>query len=100
VVIPGTERTVHGIEGARASEAEIAETFVDHVWQPERIEQLDDGRWLCLVSLSGRGTRSGVPTEAQMVHIARYDQQDRLKRLDTHVSWDQARRATAAKQPR
>ena len=49
-------RVARGLEGARASEAEIAEFFEEVVYRPERIEQLDDGRWLCLVTLSGRGT--------------------------------------------
>jgi len=92
---PGTAGTFRGIEGVRAMQAEIAESLVDLAWQPERIEQLDDGRWLILFSFSGRGTSSGVPTEAQLCHLTRYDEQDRLKLLDVHVGWDEARRAAA-----
>ncbi|HEY8640531.1 MAG TPA: nuclear transport factor 2 family protein, partial [Solirubrobacterales bacterium] len=86
--LPGTAGTFRGLEGVRASNAEIAESLVDLVWQPERIEQLDDGRWLTLLKVSGRGTRSGVPTETQLAHIARFDEQGRLKRLDAHGDWD------------
>lgn len=52
--LPGTAGTLHGLEGARAVQAEIAESLVDLVWHPERIEQLDDGRWLILLNVSGR----------------------------------------------
>jgi ketosteroid isomerase-like protein len=93
--MPGTAGTFRGLEGARAAQAEIAEGLVDLVWQPEHVEQLDDGRWLTLLNVSGRGTSSGVSSEGQLGHIARFDEQDRLKRLDVHVSWDEARRAAA-----
>ena len=62
---------------------------------PDRIEQLDDGRWLILLRVSGQGTSSGVPTETQVGHLARYDEQGRLKRLDVHGEWDEARHAAA-----
>jgi hypothetical protein len=93
--MPGTAGTFHGLEGARAAQAEIAEGLVDLVWQPEQIEQLDDGRWLVLLTGSGRGTSSGVRSEGQLGHIARFDEQGRLKRLDVHLGWDEARRAAA-----
>jgi hypothetical protein len=93
--MPGTAGTFHGIEGVRAVQAEIAEGLVDLVWQPERVEQLDDGRWLTLLNVSGQGTASGVLTDAQLCHLARYDEQDQLKRLDVHGDWDEARRAAA-----
>jgi hypothetical protein len=93
--IPGTAGTFRGLEGVRAVEAELAESLVELVWQPERVEKLDDGRWLILLNVSGRGKSSGVPTETQLGHLARYDEQGRLKRLDVHGEWDEARRAAA-----
>lgn len=93
--MPGTWGTFHGLEGARANLSEIAEGLVDFVWQPKHIEQLDDGRWLILLIFSGRGRGSGAPGKGQLGHIARFDEQDRLKRLDVHRDWDEARSAAA-----
>ena len=93
--IPGTAGTFQGLEGVRAMQDELAEGLSDLVWKPDRIEQLDDGRWLILLRVSGQGTSSGVPTETQVGHLARYDEQGRLKRLDVHGEWDEARHAAA-----
>ncbi|MGH2981102.1 MAG: nuclear transport factor 2 family protein [Solirubrobacterales bacterium] len=94
-LIPGTAGAFRGHEGVRAMQAELAEGLVDLVWQPERIEQLDDGRWLVLLKVSGRGLSSGVTTETPLIHLARYDEQGRLKRLDVHGDLDEAHQAAA-----
>ena len=91
--VPGTKRTLHGIEGMRANLAEVEEFFEEVSYRADRVERLDDGRWLASITLSGRGTSSGAPGEAQLIHLMRFDERDRLKRMDTHSSWERALRA-------
>jgi hypothetical protein len=93
VQILGSERTLYGVEGLRASNAEIGEYFEDVSFRAESVELLDDGRWVALITISGRGASSGAPAEGQLVHLMRFDEQDRLKRMDTYWSWEQALRA-------
>lgn len=93
VQILGSERTLYGVEGLRASNAEIGEFFEDVTFRAGRVEELEDGRWVAVLTISGRGTSSGAPAEGQLVHLLRFDEQNRLKRMDTHWNWERALRA-------
>ena len=93
VPVPGTEPTLRGRSAIAASNAEITELFEDVSITVDRVEELPDGRWVVLFTLSGRGKGSGAPSSVQMAHISRVNEDGITTRIDTHATWEEAMRA-------
>ena len=55
----------------------------------ERIEELDDGRVLALLTLRAKGRGSGIPVDTEYAHILTFRER-RCLRVDGFPSWEQA----------
>jgi hypothetical protein len=53
---------------------------------------LDGGRWLVLLTISGRGRGSGIELEGEVGHVVTF-KGGRAQRLDIYLTWDVARAA-------
>lgn len=101
VEVPSIPSVVRGREELRAW---ITQWYVDP-WEGqlqmevERIEELDDGRVLALLTLRAKGRGSGIPVDTEYAHILSF--RDGLcVRVDGFPSWRQAvEEAGVAEQP-
>jgi ketosteroid isomerase-like protein len=87
-----TQGTFHGYEGLRAVFEELAESFGGIVWEPVEVQELDGGRYLVRVVISGHGKGSGISLDGEIGHIFTL-RDDRAARLDVYWEWEQAREA-------
>src|SRR6187431_2663771 len=67
--LPGTAGTFHGYEGLKQNNRELIESYDDIRFHPREARELDGGRWLVLLTLSGRGRGSGIELEGEIGHI-------------------------------
>lgn len=91
--IPDTAGTFHGYEGLNAVMAELGESYRNIRWDPVRVEDLGDDRYLVLISVTGKGIGSGIELKGELAHIVTL-RDGRATRLDTYLSMDAAREAT------
>ena len=90
--LPGTAGTFHGYEGLRQVNLEMIEAYKDIRFQPKEATELDDGRWLVLLMISGRGRGSGIELEGEIGHLVTL-RDGRASRMDVYMGWDAARQA-------
>ena len=91
--IPGTAGAFHGYEGLNAVMGELGESYRNIRWDPVRVEDLGDDRYLVLISVTGKGIGSGIELKGELAHIVTL-RDGRATRLDTYLSMDAAREAT------
>jgi ketosteroid isomerase-like protein len=87
--ILGTRGTFRGKQGALQAMAEIAESFSEIDWNPKRLYDLGEGRYLMLVKPRVRGAGSGIEIETEVGHLAQL-RNGKIVRLDAYVGWDTA----------
>ena len=87
--MPGTKGTFKGQDGAMELLDEIAESFTEIAWRPQRVIDLGDERYLVLLRPKGKGRGSGVVLETEVAHLIQ-QRNGRTTRLDTFVGWDDA----------
>jgi ketosteroid isomerase-like protein len=87
-----TEGTFHGYEGLRTVNRELQESWENIRWRPHEVHRLDGDRYLVLLMVSTQGRGSGIELESQVGHIVTF-RGEKAARLDTHIGWDEARRA-------
>ena len=91
VRVPSIPTVVRGREGLRA----WIEQWYQEPWEEqlqmevERIEELDDGRVLALLTLRARGRGSGARVETEYAHIITL-REGLCVRVDGFPSWEQA----------
>ena len=91
VRVPSVPAVVRGRDGLRA----WIKQWYEDPWEGqlqmevERIEQLEDGRVLALLTLRARGRGSGVPVDTEYAHILTFHD-DLCLRVDGFPSWKQA----------
>jgi ketosteroid isomerase-like protein len=73
---------------------ELGAAFDDFQAEPEEIIDLDDGRLLALVRLSGRGRSSGTPFDVTGAHLFTPARDGRLLRFEAY--FDRAKALEAA----
>ncbi len=66
--VPGTGGTFHGHAGLLSLMAELAESYTDIVWRPDKVVELGEDRYLVLVTATGRGAQSGIPLTDKFAH--------------------------------
>jgi ketosteroid isomerase-like protein len=67
--ILGTAGEFHGHEGARRAWAELQEGFDPVSFEPEKYDELEDGRLLVRCRWTGTGTTSGIEVDAPVWHL-------------------------------
>jgi ketosteroid isomerase-like protein len=90
--LPGTAGTFRGYEGLRQTNRELIESYGDIRFRPREAHELDGGRWLVLLTISGRGRGSGIEMEGEVGHIVTL-RDGRATQLDIFLSWAAAREA-------
>jgi ketosteroid isomerase-like protein len=83
--IVGTAGEFHGYEGARRAWEELREGFDPLSFEPEKIDELDDGRMLVRCRWVGRGTTSGIEMDAPVWHLWSF-RDELLSRLEVYGS--------------
>jgi ketosteroid isomerase-like protein len=96
--ILGTAGEFHGHEGARRMWNELQEAFDPVSFEPEKHDELDDGRLLVRCRWTGTGTASGVEVEAAVWHLWSF-RDGLVSRLEVYPSKREALEAAAASQP-
>jgi ketosteroid isomerase-like protein len=89
VEMPGTKGTFRGKDGVTELLNEIAESFTEIDWRPQRVIDLGDERYLVLLRPKGKGLGSGVVLETEVAHLIQ-QRDGKTTRLDTFVGWDDA----------
>jgi ketosteroid isomerase-like protein len=87
--MPGTKGTFKGKDGVMELLDEIAESFTEIDWRPQRVIDLGDERYLVLLRPKGKGLGSGVVVEAEVAHLIRL-RDGKTIRIDAYVGWDGA----------
>ena len=90
--LPGTAGTFHGYEGLKEGNRELVEQMEGMRFDPREAHQLDSGRWLVLVWISGRGRGSGIAVEGEIGHIVTL-REGRASQMDIYMGWKAAREA-------
>jgi hypothetical protein len=91
--VPGTAGEFQGYEGLAAMNREQLESWESISWRPREVHDLGEDRYLVLVEASGLGRGSGIQLEGGEVgHIVKL-RDGRAERMDTYLSWDEARDA-------
>jgi hypothetical protein len=91
VQVPSIPSVVRGRDGLRA----WIQQWYEEPWEGqllmdvERIEELDDGRVLALLTLRAKGRGSGVPVDTEYAHILTF-RQGLCLRADGFPTWKQA----------
>ena len=91
VQVPSIPSVVRGRDGLRA----WIQQWYEEPWEGqllmdvERIEELDDGRVLALLTLRAKGRGSGVPVDTEYAHIMTFHEGLCL-RVDGFPTWRQA----------
>jgi ketosteroid isomerase-like protein len=91
VRVPSVPEVVRGRNGMR----DWIKQWYEDPWEGqlqmdvERIEQLDDGRVLALLTLRAKGRGSGVPVDTEYAHILTF-REDLCLRVDGFPTWKQA----------
>jgi 2-(1,2-epoxy-1,2-dihydrophenyl)acetyl-CoA isomerase len=67
--IVGTAGEFHGYDGLRRSWDELLEGFDPVSFEPEKYDELEDGRLLVRCRWTGRGTASGIEMDAPVWHL-------------------------------
>jgi len=89
VDLVGTKGAFRGKDGALELLDEIAESFTEIDWRPQRVIDLGDERYLVLLFPKGTGAGSGVVLEAEVAHLVQ-QRDGKTTRLDTFVGWAEA----------
>jgi ketosteroid isomerase-like protein len=87
--MPGTRGTFKGKAGAMELLDEIAESFTEVDWRPQRVIDLGDERYLVLLRPKGKGLGSGVVIEAKVAHLIQ-QRDGKTTRIDAFVGWGDA----------
>jgi ketosteroid isomerase-like protein len=91
VQVPSIPRVVRGRDGLRA----WIQQWYEEPWEGqlhmdvERIEALDDGRVLALLTLRAKGRGSGAPVNTEYAHIMTF-REGLCLRVDGFPTWKQA----------
>ena len=91
VQVPSIPSVVRGRDGLRA----WIQQWYEEPWEEqlnmgvERIEELDDGRVLALLTLRAKGRGSGVPVNTEYAHILTF-REGLCLRVDGFPTWEQA----------
>jgi ketosteroid isomerase-like protein len=85
----GTHGTFRGKQGAVQAMEEIGESFSEIDWNPQRLYDLGDERYLMLVKPRLRGAGSGVEVETDVGHMVQL-RDGKIVRLDVYLGWDTA----------
>jgi ketosteroid isomerase-like protein len=91
VQVPSIPSVVRGRDGLRA----WIQQWYQEPWEAqlhmgvERIEELEDGRVLALLTLRAKGSESGVPVETEYAHILTF-REGLCFRVDGFPTWKQA----------
>jgi ketosteroid isomerase-like protein len=96
--MPGTKGTFKGKDGVMELLDEIAESFTEIDWRPQRVIDLGDERYLVLLRPKGKGLGSGVVVEAEVAHLIRL-RDGKTIRIDAYVGWDGALEAVGRSEP-
>ena len=83
--IVGTAGEFHGHEGMRRAWEELREGFDPLSFEPEKIDELDDGRLLVRCRWTGRGTASGIEMDAPVWHLCSF-RDGLLSRMEVYAS--------------
>jgi hypothetical protein len=92
----GTAGTFHGYEGLRQVNLELIEQMEEMRFRVRDAQELGEGRWLVLLTMTGRGRSSGLPVEDEVGHIITM-REGRGQQLDIYRGWDVAREAAGLK---
>ena len=87
--ILGTHGTFRGKQGAVQAMEEIGESFSEIDWNPQRLYDLGDERYLMLVKPRLRGAGSGVEVETDVGHMVQL-RDGKIARLDVYLGCDTA----------
>ena len=87
--LPGTKGTFRGKDGFLALLDEIAESFMEIDWRPQRVIDLGDERYLVLLLPKGTGVGSGVVIETEVGHLIQ-QRDGKTIRIDTFLGWNTA----------
>jgi ketosteroid isomerase-like protein len=90
--ILGTRGTFRGKQGALQAMAEIAESFSEIDWNPQRLYDLGEARYLMLAKPKMRGAGSGIEVGTEVGHLAQL-RDGKIARLDVYLGWDTALQA-------
>jgi ketosteroid isomerase-like protein len=82
-------RTYRGANGLAELIRELTDHYAEQWWEPKRVVEAPDGRWVVLLDVRGRGRVSRVPVELQIGHVVTL-RNDRILRADAYVGWDAA----------
>jgi ketosteroid isomerase-like protein len=85
----GTRGTFRGKDGFLKLLSEIAESFTEIDWRPQRVIDLGDERYLVLLYPKGTGVGSGVVVETQVAHLIQ-QRDGKTIRVDTFLGWAEA----------
>jgi ketosteroid isomerase-like protein len=94
VQVPSIPRVVRGRDGLRA----WIHQWYEEPWEEqlqmdvERIDELDDGRVLALLTLRATGRGSSIPVDTEYAHIITF-REGLSVRVDGFATWKQARAA-------
>ena len=89
---PGTQGTFRGYEGLSAMNRELQDSYVGMTWEPTDVEDLEGGRYLVTIHVSGTGRGSGIELEGEIAHVVTL-REGLAVQLDTYLSMDSARAA-------
>jgi ketosteroid isomerase-like protein len=92
--ILGTAGEFHGHDGLTQMWAELKEAFDPVSFEPEKHDELDDGRLLVRCRWTGTGTASGIEVEALVWHLWSF-RDGLVSRLEVYPSKRQALAAAA-----
>jgi ketosteroid isomerase-like protein len=87
--LPGTKGTFRGKDRFQELLDEIAESFKEIDWRPQRVIDLGDERYLVLLFPKGTGVGSGVVLETEVAHLIQ-QRDGKTIRLDTFLGWNNA----------
>ena len=92
--LPGTKGTFRGKDSFLELLDEIAESFTEIDWRPQRVIDLGDERYLVLLLPRGTGVGSGVVVETEVAHLIQ-QRNGKTIRLDTFLGWNNALEAAS-----
>ena len=87
--LPGTKGIFRGKAGFLELLDEIAESFAEIDWRPQRVIDLGDERYLVLLFPKGIGVGSGVVIETEVAHLIQ-QRDGKTIRIDTFFGWNNA----------
>ena len=73
---------------------EIAESFTEIDWRPQRVIDLGDERYLVLLLPKGTGVGSGIVVETEVGHLIQ-QRDGKTIRVDTFLGWTNALEAVS-----